>query len=139
VISADDAVALAAPAGAEMAKAARTSRPACLPFSAATRPSARAARTTRPGRGQPQRRGQIVAAGRLSALDKLAEDPARERPGFAHWVSPALPHRFMASALDSLRRRGAEGGDSEPTAVLFVTATASRELGADAMEKLVAQ
>ena len=44
--------------------------------------------------------GQIVAAGRLSALDKLAEDPPAKARVRALGVAGAFHTEFMASALD---------------------------------------
>ena len=101
VISADDAVALAATRGAEMAKACANeptgmsavlggdenevlARLEQLDLVAANRNAA----------------GQIVAAGRLSALDKLAEDPPEKARVRALGVAGAFHTEFMASALD---------------------------------------
>lgn len=141
VISADDAVALAATRGAEMAKA------------CANEPTGMSAvlggdesevldhleqlDLVAANRNAP---GQIVAAGRLSALDKLAEDPpakARVRP---LGVAGAFHTEFMAPALDGYAAAAAGITTSEPTATLLsnrdgqpVSSTAS------AMSALVSQ
>ena len=101
VIAADDAVALAATRGAEMAKACAAeptgmsavlggdeadvlSRLEQLDLVAANRNAA----------------GQIVAAGPLTALEKLAEDPPAKARVRALGVAGAFHTRFMAPALD---------------------------------------
>lgn len=101
VIAADDAVALAATRGAEMAKACATeptgmsavlggdetevlSRLEQLDLVPANRNAA----------------GQIVAAGRLTALEKLAEDPPAKARVRALGVAGAFHTEFMAPALD---------------------------------------
>jgi [acyl-carrier-protein] S-malonyltransferase len=119
VISADDAVALAATRGAEMAKACADeptgmsavlggdetevlARLEQLDLVAANRNAA----------------GQIVAAGRLSALDKLAEDPPAKARVRALGVAGAFHTEFMASALDGYAAAVHNVATSEPTAVL---------------------
>ena len=107
VISADDAVALAATRGAEMAQACAIeptgmsavlggeeaevlSRLEDLDLVAANRNAA----------------GQIVAAGSLSALEKLAEDPPDKARVRQLATAGAFHTRYMASATGRLRRRG---------------------------------
>ena len=141
VISADDAVALAATRGAEMAKACANeptgmsavlggdetevlARLEQLDLVAANRNAA----------------GQIVAAGRLSALDKLAEDPPEKARVRALGVAGAFHTEFMASALDGYAAAAQNVATSEPTAVLLSNRDGQPvSSAADAMEKLVAQ
>ena len=141
VISADDAVALAATRGAEMAKACATeptgmsavlggdetevlARLEQLDLVAANRNAA----------------GQIVAAGRLSALEKLAEDPPEKARVRALGVAGAFHTEFMASALDGYAAAAQNVATSEPTAVLLSNRDGQPvSSAADAMEKLVAQ
>jgi [acyl-carrier-protein] S-malonyltransferase len=141
VISADDAVALAATRGAEMAKACADeptgmsavlggdeaevlARLEELDLVAANRNAA----------------GQIVAAGRLSALDKLAEDPPTKARVRALGVAGAFHTEFMASALDGYAAAVQNVATAEPTAVLLSNRDGKPVSSAeDAMEKLVAQ
>ena len=141
VISADDAVALAATRGAEMAKACANeptgmsavlggdetevlARLEQLDLVAANRNAA----------------GQIVAAGRLSALDKLVEDPPEKARVRALGVAGAFHTEFMASALDGYAAAVQNVATSEPTAVLLSNRDGQPvSSAADAMEKLVAQ
>ena len=141
VISADDAVALAATRGAEMAKACANeptgmsavlggdetevlARLEQLDLVAANRNAA----------------GQIVAAGRLSALEKLAEDPPEKARVRALGVAGAFHTEFMASALDGYAAAAQNVATSEPTAVLLSNRDGQPVSSAtDAMEKLVAQ
>jgi [acyl-carrier-protein] S-malonyltransferase len=141
VFSADDAVALAATRGAEMAKACADeptgmsavlggdeaevlARLEQLDLVAANRNAA----------------GQIVAAGRLSALDKLAEDPPEKARVRALGVAGAFHTEFMASAVDGYIVSAQSVTTSEPTAVLLSNRDGQPvSSAADAMEKLVAQ
>jgi [acyl-carrier-protein] S-malonyltransferase len=141
VISADDAVALAATRGAEMAKACAheptgmsavlggdeaevLARLEQLDLVAANRNAA----------------GQIVAAGRLSALDKLAEDPPAKARVRALGVAGAFHTEFMASALDCYAAAVQNVATAEPTAVLLSNRDGEPVSSAsDAIEKLVAQ
>ena len=141
VLSADDAVALAATRGAEMAKACANeptgmsavlggdeaevlARLEQLDLVAANRNAA----------------GQIVAAGRLSALDKLAEDPPEKARVRALGVAGAFHTEFMASALEGYAAAAHNVATSEPTAVLLSNSDGQPvSSAADAMEKLVAQ
>jgi [acyl-carrier-protein] S-malonyltransferase len=141
VISADDAVALAATRGAEMAKACANeptgmsavlggdetevlARLEQLDLVAANRNAA----------------GQIVAAGRLSALDKLAEDPPVKARVRALGVAGAFHTEFMASALDGYAAAVQNVATAEPTAVLLSNRDGEPVSSAsDAIEKLVAQ
>ena len=117
VISADDAVALAATRGAEMAKACAvepTGMAAVLGGDEAEVLSRLEDLDLVPANRNAA--GQIVAAGALSALDKLAEDPpakARVRPLA---TAGAFHTRFMASALDGYASAAQGVATSEPTA-----------------------
>ena len=108
VISADDAVALAATRGAEMAKACAvepTGMSAVLGGDEAEVLSRLEDLDLVPANRNAA--GQIVAAGALSALDKLAEDPpakARVRPA-GH--RRRVPHPFHGVGPRRLRQRGA--------------------------------
>ena len=141
VISADDAVALAATRGAEMAKACALEptgmsavlggdeaevlgRLEQLDLVAANRNAA----------------GQIVAAGHLSALEKLAEDPPARARVRALDVAGAFHTEFMASALEPYAAAADAITTAEPTAVLLSNRDGQPVSSAtDAMEKLVAQ
>ncbi len=142
VISADDAVALAATRGAEMARACAIeptgmsavlggeeaevlTRLEDLDLVAANRNAA----------------GQIVAAGSLSALEKLAEDPPNKARVRALDVAGAFHTHFMASALDGYAS-AAEGVTTiaGPTAQLLSNADGQPVASAaEAMSKLVSQ
>jgi [acyl-carrier-protein] S-malonyltransferase len=144
LISADDAVALASTRGAEMAKACAVeptgmsavlggdeaevlARLEELDLVAANRNAA----------------GQIVAAGALSALDKLAEDPPAKARVRQLATAGAFHTRYMASALDaySAAANGVTASDSPlPTVTLLSNADGQPVAsGTDAMSKLVAQ
>ena len=141
VLSADDAVTLAATRGSEMAKACAVeptgmaavlggdeaevlARLDALDLVAANRNAA----------------GQIVAAGALSALDKLVEDPpakARVRPLA---TAGAFHTHFMGSALEAYSAAAEAVTTAEPTATLLSNADGQAVASAaDAVTKLVAQ
>jgi [acyl-carrier-protein] S-malonyltransferase len=141
VISADDAVKLAATRGSEMAKACALeptgmsavlggdeaevlARLDALDLVAANRNAV----------------GQIVAAGALSALDKLAEDPPAKARVRKLATAGAFHTHFMASATDGYATAAESVATSEPTAKLLSNAD-GQPVGsaADAMSKLVAQ
>ena len=141
VISSDDAVALAATRGAEMAKACATeptgmsavlggdeaevlSRLEELDLVPANRNAA----------------GQIVAAGSLAALSKLAEDPPAKARVRALATAGAFHTRYMASATDGYAAAAQRIATGEPTATLLSNADGQPVASAaDAMSKLVAQ
>jgi [acyl-carrier-protein] S-malonyltransferase len=144
VISADDAVKLAATRGAEMAKACAlepTGMAAVLGGDEAEVLSRLEALDLVPANRNAA--GQIVAAGAVAALDKLAEDPpekARVRPLA---TAGAFHTRFMASALDgyaSAVEKVTTAHSLRPTVKLLSNADGQPVASAaDAMEKLVAQ
>lgn len=141
VISSDDAVALAATRGAEMAKACATeptgmsavlggdeaevlSRLQELDLVPANRNAA----------------GQIVAAGSLAALSKLAEDPPDKARVRQLATAGAFHTHYMASATDGYSTAAEGVATAEPTATLLSNADGQPVASAaDAMGKLVAQ
>lgn len=141
VISSDDAVALAATRGAEMAKACATeptgmsavlggdeaevlSRLEDLDLVPANRNAA----------------GQIVAAGSLAALSKLAEDPPAKARVRQLATAGAFHTHYMASATDGYSTAADAVATAEPTATLLSNADGQPvSSAADAMSKLVAQ
>jgi [acyl-carrier-protein] S-malonyltransferase len=141
IISADDAVKLAATRGAEMAKACAlepTGMAAVLGGDEAEVLSRLEALDLVPANRNAA--GQIVAAGAVAALDKLAEDPpekARVRPLA---TAGAFHTRYMASALDAYASAADGVKTSEPTAKLLSNADGQPVASAaDAMSKLVSQ
>jgi [acyl-carrier-protein] S-malonyltransferase len=141
VISADDAVALAATRGAEMAKAC-ADEPTGMSAVLGGDEAEVLARLEQLDLVPANRNaaGQIVAAGRLSALDKLAEDPPAKARVRALGVAGAFHTEFMASALDGYAAAVEDVATAEPTAVLLSNRDGQPvSSAADAMEKLVAQ
>jgi len=141
VISADDAVALAATRGAEMAKAC-ADEPTGMSAVLGGEEAEVLARLDQLDLIPANRNaaGQIVAAGRLSALDKLAEDPPAKARVRALGVAGAFHTEFMASALDGYAAAVQDVATAEPTAVLLSNRDGQPiSSAADAIEKLVAQ
>jgi [acyl-carrier-protein] S-malonyltransferase len=141
LLSADDAVALAATRGAEMAKAC-ANEPTGMSAVLGGDESAVLARLEQLDLVAANRNaaGQIVAAGRLSALDKLAEDPPEKARVRALGVAGAFHTEFMASALDGYAAAAQSVATSEPTTTLLSNRDGQPVASAaDAMEKLVAQ
>ena len=128
VISSDDAVALAATRGAEMAKACAvepTGMSAVLGGDEAEVLSRLEALDLVPANRNAA--GQIVAAGSLAALDKLAEDPPEKARVRQLATAGAFHTRYMASATDgyAARRRGRRHNRADRDAAV-ATPTASR-------------
>ncbi len=141
VLSADDAVALAATRGAEMAKAC-ANEPTGMSAVLGGDETAVLARLEQLDLVPANRNaaGQIVAAGRLSALDKLAEDPPEKARVRALGVAGAFHTEFMGSALESYAAAAQNVATAEPTATLLSNRDGQPvSSAADAMEKLVAQ
>jgi [acyl-carrier-protein] S-malonyltransferase len=141
VISADDAVTLAATRGAEMAKAC-ANEPTGMSAVLGGDEAEVLARLEQLDLVPANRNaaGQIVAAGRLSALDKLAEDPPAKARVRALGVAGAFHTEFMASALDGYAAAAQNVTTGEPTAVLLSNRDGQPVSSAsDAMEKLIAQ
>lgn len=141
VISPDDAVKLAATRGSEMAKACAlepTGMSAVLGGDEAEVLSRLEALDLVPAnRNAP---GQIVAAGALSALDKLAEDPPAKARVRQLATAGAFHTHFMASANDGYAGAAKGVTTSEPTAKLLSNADGQPVASAaDAMAKLVLQ
>jgi [acyl-carrier-protein] S-malonyltransferase len=141
VISADDAVALAATRGAEMAKACAdepTGMSAILGGDEAEVLAALADLDLIAANRNAA--GQIVAAGRLDALKKLAENPPAKARVRALATAGAFHTEFMASALPGYSAAVASVATAEPQGTLLSNADGQAvSSAADAMDKLVAQ
>ncbi|SRX94797.1 Malonyl CoA-acyl carrier protein transacylase FabD (malonyl CoA:ACPM acyltransferase) (MCT) [Mycobacterium tuberculosis H37Rv] [Mycobacterium shimoidei] len=141
VLSADEAVSLAATRGAEMAKACAneaTGMSAVLGGDESEVLTRLEQLDLVPANRNAA--GQIVAAGRLSALDKLAEDPPAKARVRALGVAGAFHTEFMRSALDGYAAAAANVTPGEPTTTLLSNRDGKPvSSAADAMEKLVAQ
>jgi [acyl-carrier-protein] S-malonyltransferase len=141
VISADDAVKLAATRGSEMAKACAlepTGMSAVLGGDEAEVLARLEALDLVPANRNAA--GQIVAAGALSALDKLAEDPPAKARVRQLATAGAFHTHYMASATDGYASAADGVTASEPTAKLLSNADGQAVASAaDAMAKLVAQ
>ena len=141
VISPDDAVALAATRGAEMAKACAI-EPTGMSAVLGGDEAEVLARLEQLDLVPANRNGagQIVAAGRLTALDKLAEDPpakARVRP---LGVAGAFHTKYMATALDGYAAAAANIATAEPSATLLSNRDGKPvSSAAEAMSNLVPQ
>jgi [acyl-carrier-protein] S-malonyltransferase len=141
VISSDDAVALAATRGAEMAKACAvepTGMSAVLGGDEAEVLSRLEELDLVPANRNAT--GQIVAAGSLVALGKLAEDPPAKARVRQLATAGAFHTHYMASATDGYSAAAGSVATAEPTATLLSNADgqAVNDAG-DAMGKLVAQ
>jgi [acyl-carrier-protein] S-malonyltransferase len=141
VISPDDAVALAATRGAEMAKAC-ANEPTGMSAVLGGDETEVLTRLEQLDLVPANRNaaGQIVAAGRLDALDKLAEDPPARARVRALGVAGAFHTEFMAAALDGYSAAVATVQTATPTATLLSNYDGQPVSSAeDAIEKLVAQ
>ncbi len=141
VISADDAVKLAATRGAEMAKACAlepTGMSAVLGGDEAEVLARLEALDLTPANRNAA--GQIVAAGSLAALDKLAEDPPAKARVRQLATAGAFHTRFMASASEGYAAAAQSVTTSEPTTKLLSNSDGEPVVSAaDAMTKLIAQ
>ncbi len=141
VMGADDAVALAATRGAEMAKACAsepTGMSAMLGGDEAEVLERLEALDLFPANRNGA--GQIVAAGPLNALAKLAEDPPAKARVRALGVAGAFHTKYMAPALDGYAAAAAAVQTAEPTATLLSNRDGKPVASAAAaMEALVAQ
>jgi len=141
VISADDAVRLAAVRGAEMAKACAaepTGMAAVLGGDEGEVLARLAELDLIPANRNAA--GQIVAAGRLTSLDKLVEDPPAKARVRLLATAGAFHTEFMASALEGYMSVAASVSANDPTTTLLSNADGQPVTSAqDAMEKLVAQ
>lgn len=141
VLSADDAVSLAATRGSEMAKACAsepTGMAAVLGGDEAEVLARLDALDLVPANRNAA--GQIVAAGAVSALDKLVEDPPAKARVRKLATAGAFHTHYMASALDGYSAAAAGVSTGAPTASLLSNADGQPVTSAaDAMTKLVAQ
>jgi [acyl-carrier-protein] S-malonyltransferase len=141
VLGADDAVALAATRGAEMAKACAlepTGMSAVLGGDEADVLSRLEQLELIPANRNGA--GQIVAAGPLTGLEKLAEDPPAKARVRALGVAGAFHTKYMAPALDGYAAAAAAVMIAEPTATLLSNRDGKPVTSAcEAMDTLVAQ
>jgi [acyl-carrier-protein] S-malonyltransferase len=141
VISADDAVKLAATRGSEMAKACAlepTGMSAVLGGDEAEVLARLEALDLVPANRNAA--GQIVAAGALSALDKLAEDPPTKARVRQLATAGAFHTHYMASATDGYATAVEKVTTAEPSTKLLSNADGQPVASAaDAITKLVAQ
>jgi [acyl-carrier-protein] S-malonyltransferase len=141
VISADDAVKLAATRGAEMAKACAlepTGMSAVLGGDEAEVLARLEALDLVPANRNAA--GQIVAAGSLAALEKLAEDPPEKARVRKLATAGAFHTHFMATAAEGYAAAAESVTTAEPTATLLSNADGQAVASAaDAMAKLVNQ
>lgn len=141
VLSPDDAVTLAAIRGAEMAKACAlepTGMSAVLGGDEAAVLSRLEELDLTPANRNAA--GQIVAAGRLDALEQLAANPPEKARVRALPVAGAFHTRFMAPAQDAVAAAAARITPGEPRRTLLSNSDgAPVTSGADALTKLAAQ
>ncbi|MGB5111232.1 MAG: ACP S-malonyltransferase [Mycobacterium sp.] len=141
VISADDAVKLAAARGAEMAKACAaepTGMAAVLGGDEAEVLARLESLDLVPANRNAA--GQIVAAGAIAALEKLAEDPPAKARVRVLATAGAFHTHYMAPAADGYAAAAQQVATNEPTLTLLSNADGKPvDSAADAMTKLVAQ
>lgn len=141
VISADDAVRLAAVRGSEMAKACAlepTGMSAVLGGDEDEVLARLEALELIPANRNAA--GQIVAAGAIAALEKLAEDPPAKARVRQLATAGAFHTHYMGSALDGYAAAAAGVSANEPTTTLLSNVDGRPVASAaDAMDKLVAQ
>ncbi|MCV7423819.1 ACP S-malonyltransferase [Mycobacterium yunnanensis] len=141
VLNADDAVRLAATRGSEMAKACAV-EPTGMAAVLGGDEAEVLARLDQLDLVPANRNaaGQIVAAGAISALDKLVEDPPAKARVRKLATAGAFHTHFMASALDGYSAAADAVTANDPTASLLSNADGQPVTSAsDAMTKLVAQ
>lgn len=141
VISADDAVALAALRGAEMAKACAL-EPTGMSAVLGGDEAAVLARLEELGLIPANRNaaGQIVAAGTLDKLAELASNPPEKARIRALPVAGAFHTAFMAPAQDAVAAAIAKIAPGEPTRILLSNFDGKPVVsGQDAVDKLAAQ
>lgn len=141
VISADEAVTLAAVRGAEMAKACAL-EPTGMSAVLGGNESEVLARLEELGLepANVNAAGQIVAAGLLTALAELAANPPEKARVRALPVAGAFHTRFMAPAQDAVATAAAAITPSEPARTLLSNSDGKAVTsGADALTKLAAQ
>lgn len=141
IISADDAVKLAAVRGAEMAEACAreaTGMSAVLGGEESEVLARLEALELIPANRNAA--GQIVAAGSVAALEKLAEDPPAKARVRQLATAGAFHTHYMASALDGYAAAAAAVDANDPTMTLLSNYDGEPVASAsDAMDKLVSQ
>ncbi|MFF0818250.1 ACP S-malonyltransferase [Rhodococcus sp. NPDC003318] len=141
IISADDAVALAALRGSAMAKACAlepTGMSAVLGGDETAVLERLAALDLEPANRNAA--GQIVAAGQLDRLEELAATPPEKARVRALPVAGAFHTRFMAPAQDAVTEAAARIAPQDPTRTLLSNADGRPVTsGQDALDKLAAQ
>ncbi len=141
VISPDDAIKLAATRGAEMAKACAlepTGMAAVLGGDEAEVLARLESLDLIPANRNAA--GQIVTAGAIAALEKLAEDPPAKARVRVLATAGAFHTHYMAPAAEGYAAAAAEVPTAEPTRTLLSNADGKPVAdAADAMSKLVAQ
>ncbi|MEC3952859.1 ACP S-malonyltransferase [Nocardia sp. CDC153] len=141
VISADDAVALAAIRGAEMAKACAL-EPTGMSAVLGGDEAEVLARLEELGLAPANRNavGQIVAAGKLEALEALAANPPEKARIRSLPVAGAFHTAFMAPAQDAVAEAIAKIAPNAPVRTLLSNFDGRPvESGQDAIDKLAAQ
>lgn len=141
VLSADDAVALAALRGAEMAKACAL-EPTGMAAVLGGDEAQVLARLDELGLEAANRNaaGQIVAAGLIPALDELAANPPEKARVRRLPVAGAFHTRFMAPAQDAVAAAAARITPAEPVRTLLSNSDGQPvSSGADALTKLAGQ
>jgi len=141
VLTADEAVSLAAVRGAEMAKACAlepTTMAAVLGGDEATVLARLEELDLVPANRNAA--GQIVAAGAVAAIDELIANPPEKARVRKLAVAGAFHTRYMAPAQDAVARAAAGITPSQPTRPLLSNSDgAPVKDGRDALDKLVAQ
>jgi [acyl-carrier-protein] S-malonyltransferase len=141
VLSTDDAVALAAVRGAEMAKACAL-EPTGMAAVLGGEADEVLARLDELSLDAANRNGagQIVAAGPVDALDKLAEEPPGRAKVRKLQVAGAFHTRFMAPAEEALRARASGIEVNDPVLPLLSNADGSVVTeGAEVLRRLISQ
>ncbi|SEM13476.1 [acyl-carrier-protein] S-malonyltransferase [Rhodococcus maanshanensis] len=141
VISSDDAVALAALRGSEMAKACAL-QPTGMSAVLGGDEAVVLARLAELGLEPANRNaaGQIVAAGLLSSLEELAAAPPEKARVRALPVAGAFHTAFMAPAQEAVTEAASRISPADPTRTLLSNADGQPVTsGADALAKLAAQ
>lgn len=141
VITSDEAVALAAVRGAEMAKACAL-EPTGMSAVLGGDEAAVLARLSELGLepANINAAGQIVAAGLHTALEELAANPPEKARVRSLPVAGAFHTRFMAPAQDAVAAAASAITPSEPTRTLLSNSDGKPVTsGADALAKLAAQ
>mgnify|MGYP001173889300 CR=1 FL=1 len=141
VLTPDTAVELAAVRGRAMA-AACAAEPTGMSAVLGGKPEAVLARLEELGLDPANRNGagQVVAAGPVSALEALAQQPPERARVIPLAVAGAFHTRYMAPAVDTLREHAARITPADPTRPLLSNADgAVVTSGADALARLVDQ